>query len=120
MKTISLLLLFVLVAILGAQTMIVTTVADITGDGAAHALKANYTAARWVQIVAPAANTAAVRFGDSNTSASRGIPIAAGGSMYLGESQKSSPYDLATLYYYAANNDKLTLTYGNYKTTGDQ
>src|SRR6476620_11680954 len=60
----------------------VRTLADITGDGSTHALS-TFGTARWVQIIAPSGNSAAVRIGDSNASSSRGAPIAAGGGILM-------------------------------------
>lgn len=97
---------------LSAQTLI-GTIADITGNGSAHVITSTSTSARWVQVIALSTNSAVVRIGDSNTGASRGAPIAAGGGLFL-PIPPTPPYayDLSKIYYYAANGDKLSVTYG--------
>lgn len=94
------------------------TLSDITGDGSTHALN-SAASARWVQFVAGAANGAAIRIGDSNTGSARGVPLAAGGGFFLppmptpSTSTQPRLYILANLYYYAANGDKVSVTWGN-------
>lgn len=104
--------LLFLAASLYSQTLI-GTISDITGDGSAHRLSTTSIGARWVQIVALSGNGAVVRIGDSNVGSSRGTPIAAGGGFMLPTPNGGFPsYDLSTIYYYAANGDKLAVTYG--------
>ena len=97
-----------------AQTIVaVSSASDITGDGAAHALQATKTTARWVVVIAATTNTAAVRLGGSTVSVSQGAVVAAGGGfMYPPMPNLNTQYDLSTLYYYAAVGDKLTLVWG--------
>lgn len=74
--------------------------------------------ARWIQIICPAANSAVVRLGDVNISATQGLPIAAGGGM-LYPPLPANPiirgsnqlYDLSTLYYRAASGDKVSIVW---------
>lgn len=93
----------------------IRTIADITGDAAAHQLSATSVRARWVLIVTLSTNSAVVRVGDASTSASRGAAVAAGGGLMFpsiaGTLQQPVLYDLSTIYYYAANNDKITVVY---------
>ncbi len=113
-----LLLILVLNLSVGAQTATVTTLAQITGDAATHQIATSGTA-RWVQINALTGNGAVIRVGDSATSATRGLPIAAGaGMMYppmpidTRVSNQASLYRVSTLYYYAASGDKLNVLMG--------
>jgi hypothetical protein len=96
------------------------TMADITGDNAAHKLQASGSA-KWVQFVAQSSNTGTARVGDSTCSATRGIPLAAS-TGFMFPPIPSTPgqavpgaqlYDLASIYYYAATGDKLSVTWGN-------
>lgn len=102
-----------------AQTgvAVISCAADITGDAAAHQLVASGSA-RWIQFIAPAANGAVVRIGDSTTSVSRGLPVAAGGGLMLPAlpvetrlSLQDHFYSLAGIYYYAGSGDKLSYCY---------
>lgn len=94
----------------------VTSSADITGDAAAHAVGTGL--ARWVQVDAVTGNSADVRVGGSNTSSTIGKRIAAGGSQFFPpiapngyESTSDNSYDLSSMFYYAATNDKVTITW---------
>lgn len=96
-------------------TMEVGTLADITGDAAAHQLSSTAIDAKWVIIIALTANGAAVRIGDANTSVSRGAAVAAGGGLtlpLLTPMQPRNAYDLSKIYYYAASGDKISVLYG--------
>lgn len=91
----------------------VTSAADITGTGAAVALQASSTRARWVQIVCLTGNSAVVRVGDSSVTASRGIAVAAGsGFMFPIQQSTNQYYDVSTLYAYIGSNDKVTIIWG--------
>lgn len=108
-----LLLFLLLSAILCGQQTLIGTLADITGDGSAHKISSTPIAARWIQIVAITGNSAVVRIGDSNVGSSRGTPVAAGGGFMMPPPNSSFPsYDLSQVYYYAANGDKLSVTWG--------
>jgi hypothetical protein len=70
-------------------------------------------------IVAGSTNAAAVRIGDSATSASRGLPVAAGGGLMYPPlapgprpGQADQYYDLSAIYYYATAGDKLSVSWG--------
>lgn len=96
----------------------VVTIADISGTGTATAIAASGSAT-WIQFVAPAANSAAVRIGDANITTSRGTPIAAGGGFFLPpvtrgpfDNQNSdTKYSLPVTYYLIQSGDKLSITY---------
>lgn len=67
--------------------MRIVSVADIAGDGAAHTLSSLLGAAagesaKWIQWIAPSANTGTVRIGDSSITTGQGLPIPAGGAMF--------------------------------------
>lgn len=92
------------------STIAIVTVPDITGDAANHAVSTG--TARWIQFVAPAANAANVRVGDSNISSTRGIPIPPGGSMFLPESPDLGlGYDLANVFYRATTGDIVSIAW---------
>ena len=97
-----------------AQAIVqVSSAADITGDGAAHALQSSKTTARWVVVISASTNSAVIRLGGSTTSSSQGAAIAVGGGfMYPPIPAGSVYYDLNALYYYAATGDKLTVIWG--------
>ena len=102
-----------------AQKNAMTTVADITGSGAKVQLATSGTA-RWIQLTTLAANSAVVRVGDSNVSASQGMAIAAGSGQFLPPLPISSSgdpaaalYQLSTIYLYIGNSDVGTVTAGN-------
>jgi hypothetical protein len=110
-------LTLVLIASLAAQVS-VFSVADITGDNASHVLQSSGTA-RWIQIVTPSTNSAAVRVGDSAVSATEGIAIAPGGgfmfpviSIDTRDSSQAKMYQLSGIRYFAATGDKLNLVWG--------
>lgn len=108
-----LVVLTLLVALLPAQNAKPTSYAEITGDSSPHQLASTGTC-RSIQFIMPTANTAAVRIGDSTTSSTKGVPIAAGAGLFLppltldtrgGADQRY--YDLSALYYYAVTGDKV-------------
>lgn len=86
-----------------------STIADITGTGAAVAV-AGSGSARWCQLQAPSTNTADVRWGDSNVSSSRGAGIAAGGGQMT--PYQAQLYNLSSLYVFVASGDKVRITCG--------
>lgn len=109
------LFLLVPLALLVGQSGVVapTSYPEITGDAATHQLATSGTC-RTVQIIAPSGNGAVVRIGDSTTSSSKGLPVAAGAGLFLPpldsdqrESIQQHLYNLSALYYYAASGDKL-------------
>lgn len=100
----------VLCLALFCQTLVVSTV-EITCDSATHAL-GTATNALWVQLVAPSGNSAVVRWGDSNTSTSRGAIIAPGGGQMLPVVPgRIQAYDLTKIYQFCTTGDKLELVY---------
>lgn len=119
MKQVILLLLFA--GLMWGQGMVgPSTLPDVTGDGATHRFTTVVTSARTMCFTAPATNTAAVRVGDANTSATRGQYIAPGGA-YCGPVLSVDPrtaigqhvYDLSKWYYYAGVGDRITILYAN-------
>jgi hypothetical protein len=102
-------LLFVFCLAIVAQLLVVST-AEITCDSATHALS-TAGVARWVQLVAPTANAAVIRWGDSNTAAARGAIIAPGGGQMLPAVPGFPGYDLTKIYYYCTASDKLEIVY---------
>ncbi len=112
MRTKLLLLLLLLVCAFPAKPTL-HPIAEITGTGAAVAISTDSSSRpAWVQVIAPAGNSAVVRFGDSTTSATMGLPIAAGGG-YNTPVCSSCVYTLSTLYVYVANGDKADVAWGN-------
>jgi hypothetical protein len=114
-------LIFILAASLSAQYVLMAPVslADITGDAAAHQIASSGTA-RAITICALAANTAVVRLGNSSITTSKGFPVAAGGCAgYLevngggdaGGQIRPARWDLSSIYYLAATGDKVSISY---------
>lgn len=96
----------------------VHTLPDISGTGVAVALASTRTVANWIQFTIPVTqstgvttNSAAVRVGDKNVSATRGTVVPVFGMMFpsIAEGQY---LDLAQVYAFIANGDKLQITYG--------
>ena len=93
--------------------MIVNNLADITGDGAGHPLVTDSRKGKWILLVADPANGAAVRVGGPNTAANVGTPVAPGGSLTLPTiSDVMEFYPLVLVRYFAADGDKLYVSYG--------
>ena len=104
-----------LTCLLSAQTsMVLGNLAEITGDGATHAFSSTATA-RWVQIVAPTANSAAIRIGGASTNSTTGIPVAPGAGFMLPSTttNAASQYIIGSIYYYAGVGDKVNIMWGN-------
>lgn len=100
-------------ALIPAYGAFLASFAEVTGTGAAVALTTNtQTLCSYIQIIAPAANSAVVRFGDSTVSATVGLPIAAGGG-YNTPVIPGSKYAMSAQYVYVANNDKVDFACGN-------
>ena len=92
------------------STVTLGTLADITGDGSAHALGTG--TARWIIIDCASTNSAAVRLGDLNVGASRGTACAAGGGFFYPPlTVGSNLYDLSKIYYRAASSDVLRVQF---------
>lgn len=92
----------------------VHNITDITGTGAAVPLVANAvrTPANWVQIVAGAGNSADVRFGDLNTSATSGSRISPGSGQMFPATGNAESLDLSQCYVFLALNDTVSVIYG--------
>ena len=103
----------------GTGLVTVSTRAEVTGAAAAVAINSSGNA-RWIQVIALTGNSAAIRCGDSNVSASRGLPIAAGGGFMFPplppdsrESTMQTRYNLANVYCYIGTGDKADFAWGN-------
>jgi hypothetical protein len=110
-----LILVFVALVLLTAAQSNLVTIADITGDGANHAISATTLKVRWMLVIADSGNAADVRIGDSNISATRGAVVSAGGGLLLPPStgtSSQSQYDLSNIYYRAGTGDKISVTGG--------
>lgn len=89
--------------------MALRTLADVTGDGAAHPLAAagDTRTASWIQFIIGGDNknpsATPTRIGDSNISATQGAPIPFGGSQFLPwrDPRLHQPYKLSQVYYLA-------------------
>lgn len=99
--------------------IVVTGNADVTGTGAAVHAAASGTA-RWIQVVAVTGNSAVIRCGGSTVSSTVGAPIAAGGGMFFPAMPVDTRlavnqhyYNLAGIYCYVANGDKVNFLWGN-------
>ena len=112
------LLILAMAGALFAQPLAVpVTIADITGDGSAHAITTSGSA-RWVIFICPSTNSAAVRIGDSSISATQGAPVAAGGGLMFPaippdprQATQNQLYDLTKIYYRAGTGDKVSIIY---------
>jgi hypothetical protein len=89
----------------------VTNVAPITGTGATVQISTSQARANWIQVIAASGNSAAVMFGDSTTTSTTGLPVAAGGG-YSTPTCGQCFYVPASHYVYIANNDKAYIAYG--------
>lgn len=95
-----------------------TTLADVTGDGSAHAVSSAIPV-RWVLFVSSSTNASEIRVGDSSITSSRGAIILAGGGLLLPPmpqapkmDTKDQYYDLSKIYYLAQTGDKLSIMWG--------
>ena len=103
-------LLLLLTALLFGQAQL-TTLATISGTSAAVALPSS-DAPLWVQFVAPSGNSNNVRCGDSNTTSSRGMLLAAGAGQMLPPLPGGIRYNsLSTIYCYVASGDTLVVSW---------
>ncbi len=82
------------------------TYPDITGASSTTQLSSTLACAS-LQLIAPAANSASVRWGDASTSSSRGGVIAAGGAQFLPPMYGGNYYPLSSIYVYITTGDKL-------------
>lgn len=98
--------------------MIIPTIADVVGDGAAHPV-ADSGYAAWIQFAADAGNAFSVRVGDSTVSATRGVQLGRGGGSMMwppikahaSESVLDKYYDLSKVFYFVQAGDKLQILY---------
>jgi hypothetical protein len=84
----------------------------ISCSSATVRLSTSSISARWVQMVAPAGNSAVVRWGDNTTSTSLGTTIAAGGGQFLPPGQNVG-YSLNLIYVYCTSGDTLNVVWGD-------
>jgi hypothetical protein len=90
-----------------------TSMADISGDGNAHAIAASGFA-RMIIFVCKSTNTSAVLIGDSTIATGTGLPCAPGGSVTLpampqGAAVQDTGYQLSTWFYLIQSGDKLSI-----------
>ncbi len=105
-------LLVLLIFLLPCQANL-HTIATITGAGATVQISTDIqTRAKWVQVIADSTNGAKIYFGDSTVTATRGLPIAAGGG-YNTPTCDTCIYTLSTLYAYIGSGDKLYVSFGD-------
>lgn len=105
--------LLLLLALLFPCSGNIHTIATITGTGETVALSTSTTTrAKWIQIITPSTNSAAVYFGDSTVTATTGLPIAAGAG-YNTPACESCTYTLSATYVYIANGDKAYVAFGD-------
>jgi hypothetical protein len=87
--------------------------ADIVGAGATVQVATPNITARWVQFVVSGAGT--VRIGGSSVTSALGLPVAAGGGMFLPvlsqDASSTSPYSLAAIYAYIPVGATLSVAY---------
>ena len=100
--------------------MRILTVPDFPGDGTVHSLAnllgvPSNTLARVVVLREVSGGAATSRVGDSNVSATRGVPLSANDQLVLpqaGALYGESPlWNLSDLYIFAATNDVLAIGY---------
>ena len=88
------------------------SLADLSGTGSVVQLTASHIYARWVQLLAPSANTGNVVCCDVAISSTRGAYITAGQPWQL---PFVGPYiDLSTVYVLIQSGDKVKVTYQVY------
>lgn len=99
--------------------VVVTSPADVSGSSTAVQIATSGTA-RWIQVIAPAANSNVVRCGDSTVTATRGLPIAAGGGFMFPtippdtrQAVNQHYYSLSTVYCFISSGDKASFAWGN-------
>jgi hypothetical protein len=87
--------------------------ADIVGVNAVVQIASPNITARWVQFIVTGVGT--VRVGGSSVSSTLGLPVAAGGGMFLPvqsqDGSSTSPYSLAGLYAYVPTGATLSVAY---------
>ena len=87
--------------------------ADITGAGTTVQIASPNVTARWVQFIVSGSGT--VRIGGASVTSTLGLPVAAGGGMFLpvqtADGLSTSPYSLAGLYAYIPVGATLSVAY---------
>ena len=106
--------------LVGQVFLVPVTLADIAGDGTAHAI-ASSGSARSITFVSLSSNSTAncnasatsgcVRVGDSSVSTTRGIPLAPGQGYGLLESSGAARYQLSAWFYVVQTGDKISISY---------
>ena len=97
----------------GVLPSAINTLADISGSSTTVQLSTSpNTVCKWIQVIAPPGNANAVRFGDSTTSPTKGLPIAPGGG-YNTPSCDTCVYPLSAAYVYVVSGDKASVACGN-------
>lgn len=87
-------------------------ITDVTGTGSSLPLSVSTLPVFWVQIIASSSNAAAVRVGDSQVSASKGLSLPAGsGQMFPPTNAGRWAYDLSKIYVLAQTGDKVSVAY---------
>lgn len=90
--------------------MQVNSLPDIVGDNTAHVIGQVGVTARWVTI---GAIGGALRFGDGNVGAARGVNIAQNTAKTIeAESDITAVLDLSLLYVYVPTGSTATISYG--------
>lgn len=95
---------------------VITSIPDVAGTGSAVQLASSGTC-RWVQLVAPKANTNDVRVGGSDVSSSKGITLAAATGFMFPTSPNGGSnaplYSLSSIWVLVQSGDKVTGLCGN-------
>ncbi len=92
----------------------VHNIADVTPGGVAVALKSSRTPCNWLQVICPSGNAAAIRIGDSTTSATSGLALPAGSGQMFPAISDTQYLDLALVYIYGTTTDKVSIVYGTH------
>jgi hypothetical protein len=92
-----------------------TNLADIVGSGAVVQIASPNITARWVQLILSGTAGLTARIGGSNVTSTLGLPVAAGGGLFLPvqapDGLSTSPYSLAALYAYIPVGATLSVAY---------
>ena len=87
---------------------------DVTPGGSAVPLSASRLVCNWLQVICPTGNSAAIRIGDSTTSATSGAAIPAGSGMMFPPIADDLYLDLAMIYVFGTTTDKISIVYGKH------
>lgn len=105
-------LLLMLALALVLQGGALSTLPDVSGTGATVRFTSSQRFGRWVQVSTPTSNTAAIRVGDSTTSATQGTLVAPGLGQFF--PYTGQPIDISQIYIYVASGDKAAITWLNF------